>query len=90
MPLHYGYLCGDVHFANHPADGWRSPHETLTVRSLPSALQFDLDLCPSLDKIEKAKDLVKAKKQAEKVLKQYEKDIDTLIAGRQAAGTYRH
>lgn len=41
--------------------------------------KFDLDLGPSLDKIEKGKDLAKAKKQAEKALKQYEKDIKSLI-----------
>jgi hypothetical protein len=42
--------------------------------------KFDLDLGPSLDKIEKGKDVAKAKKQAEKALKQYEKDIKGLIA----------
>ena len=41
--------------------------------------KFDLDLGPSLDKIDKGKDLAKAKKQAEKALKQYQKDINSLI-----------
>jgi len=42
--------------------------------------KFDLDLGPSLDKIHKGKDVAKAKKQAEKALKQYKKDIAGIVS----------
>lgn len=42
--------------------------------------KFDLDLGPSLDKIHKGKDVAKAKKQALKALKEYEKYISGMIA----------
>jgi hypothetical protein len=41
--------------------------------------KFNLDLGPSLDNLGKGKDVAKAKKQAEKALKQYKNDIASLI-----------
>ena len=66
-------------------DGWVKQNTDLSnahvevKNDLPAFPKFKLNLGPSLENIEKKKDLEKSKTKAEKAVTQYEKDIKSLV-----------
>jgi hemerythrin-like domain-containing protein len=68
-------------------DGWAKANTDLSNAhvevkfDLPSFPKFKLDLGPSLDDIEKERNVEKNKTKAEKAISQYEKDIKSLLRG---------